>query len=182
MLKTVRFKNHNKMNQKRIQLTLFINENELGQIEKIRKKFNPEQYELINAHVTLCREDELAQIEAVILNLTTLELPYVTIDFGKINRFSDRKGVLIPAIGENEQFKILRKAILNGIINEPRNHEPHITLMHPRNSTCSDSIFNKMEKMEFPVKIEFRKISLIEQEVGKKWVILREFELKNMAL
>lgn len=167
------------MSQKRIQLTLFIDENELGQIEKIRKEFNPEQYALIKAHVTLCREDELTQIENVVLNLTKLELNYITIDFGNVTRFSDGKGVFIPAIGKNEQFQKLRETILQGIIEEPRKHEPHITLMHPRNSTCTDSIFNKIEKMELPSKITFTKISLIEQKNEKKWSVLREFELKN---
>jgi 2'-5' RNA ligase len=168
------------MSQKRIQLTLFIDENELGQIEQVRKEFNPEQYALINAHVTLCREDELTQIEDVILNLTKCEMNSVSINFGDVTRFSDGKGVLISAIGENEEFQSLRKTILNGIIEKPRNHEPHITLMHPRNSTCSDSIFNKIEKMELPSKITFTKISLIEQKNGKEWVVLREFEFKNV--
>ena len=168
------------MSQKRIQLTLFIDENALGQIEKIRQEFNPEQYALIKAHVTLCREDELTQIEDVILNLTKCEMNSISINFGDVTRFSDGKGVLIPAIGKNEQFQNLRKTILKGIIEEPRNHEPHITLMHPRNSTCTDSIFNKIKKMELPTKIAFTKISFIEQEDVKKWVILREFELKNI--
>lgn len=168
------------MSQKRIQLTLFIDENASGQIEKIRQEFNPEQYALIKTHVTLCREDELTLIEEVILNLTKCEMNSVSINFGAVTRFSDGKGVLIPAIGKNEQFQNLRKTILKGIIEEPRNHEPHITLMHPRNSTCTDSIFNKIKKMELSTKIAFTKISLIEQEDVKKWVILREFELKNI--
>ena len=170
------------MSQKRIQLTLFIDENALGQIEKIRQEFNPEQYALIKAHATLCREDELTQIEDVILNLAKCEMNSVTINFGDITRFSDGKGVLIPAIGENEQFQNLRKTILKGIIEKPRNHQPHITLMHPRNSNCTDSIFNKIEKMELPSKITFKKISLIEQKNGKEWAVLREFEFKNILL
>ena len=50
-------KKNKQLNQRRIQLTLFIEENEAETIEQIRKEFNPEQYELIKAHVTLCRED-----------------------------------------------------------------------------------------------------------------------------
>jgi hypothetical protein len=47
------------MSKKRIQLTLFVGEPESVAIEHIRKMFNPLQYALIKAHVTLCRADEL---------------------------------------------------------------------------------------------------------------------------
>jgi len=40
------------MSTKRIQLTLFIDENESGMIEHIRKEFNHAQYALIKGHVT----------------------------------------------------------------------------------------------------------------------------------
>ncbi len=167
------------MNKTRLQLTLFIEENESESIEKIRKEFNSEQYELIKAHVTLCREDELEEIEKVLLNLENLNQEYITIDFGNTARFLDGKGVLLPALGDNEQFHQLRKAVLQGLIEQPRRHEPHITLMHPRNSTCTDSIFEQIEKIQLLDKIVFRKISLIKQEAGKKWNVLREFELKK---
>lgn len=164
--------------KKRIQLTLFIDTHIAETIEQVRKEFNPAQYELIRAHVTLCREDELALIEKVILNLEQLNAGSITIDFGNVVRFSEGKGVMIPALGNNESFQRLRESILKGLIEKPRKHEPHITLMHPRNAVCTDRIFEKIEKFEFPRKIEFRKISLIEQEMGKKWHILREFDLK----
>ena len=172
-------KKNRQLNQKRTQITLFVEENDAKAIEQVRKKFNPEQYELIKAHVTLCREDELEQIEKVMLNLTNLDAGYVMIDFGKPVRFSDGKGVLIPAVGDNEQLQRLREKILKGVTENPRKHEPHITLMHPRNSTCTDEIFSQIEKMEFSQRIEFKKISLIEQEIGKKWNVLAEFKLKN---
>lgn len=167
------------MNKKRIQLTLFIDENESGPIEKIRQEFNPEQYELIKSHVTLCREDELEQIEKVKRNLTKLNQGYITIDFGTVVRFLDGKGVLLPAAGNNESFQKLREKILYGVIENPRIHEPHITLMHPRNATCTDEIFEKIERHTFPNKIQFKKISLIGQEPGMKWEILATFELKE---
>lgn len=168
------------MHKTRLQLTLFIDDGESESIEKIRKEFNPKQYELIKSHVTLCREDELEQIEKVILNLEKLNIGFITVDFGNVIRFSDGVGVLIPAVDDNQQFHQLRKAVLQGLIEQPRRHEPHITLMHPRNSTCTDSIFEQIEKMQLPQKIEFRKISLIEQELGIKWRVLKEFELKEI--
>ena len=165
--------------QKRLQLTLFIDADESQLIEKIREKFNPEQSKLIKAHVTLCREDELEQIEKVISSLEKLDVGHITIDIGNVIRFSDGAGVLIPAISDNQQFYQLRETVLQGLIEQPRKQEAHITLMHPRNSTCTDAIFEQIEKIQFPNKIEFRKISLIEQGIGKKWNVLREFALKN---
>ncbi len=165
--------------QKRRQLTLFVENHHSEAIEAIRKEFNLAQYALIKAHVTLCREDELEEIEKVMANLLKLNQAEVTIDFGKVIRFADGKGVLLPAIGNSEQFQQLRAVILEGVIEKPRQHEPHITLMHPRNATCTDAIFEQIEKIEFPDKIVFRKISLIEQELGKEWEVLREFELSS---
>lgn len=166
------------MNQIRIQLTLFLDEHESETIEKIRKEFNPKQHELIGAHITLCREDELEQIGKVISNLEKLNLGRVIIHFGNVIRFSEGKGVLMPAVGDNESFHQLRKQVLQGIIEHPRKHEPHLTLMHPRNAVCTDDLFEQIKQVELPRKLEFRKISLIEQEIGKRWEVLKTFELK----
>ncbi len=165
------------MQVKRIQLTLFVNEKDSEIIERVRKEFNPVQYELIKSHVTLCREEELVAIEKVIENLKSLYFPTFTIDFGSVQRFSEGKGVMIPAIGDNVQFQDLRALILKGVINNPGKQEPHITLMHPRNSTCTDSDFRKIEKMKLPTKLEFSKISLIQQEENSKWNILKSYLL-----
>jgi 2'-5' RNA ligase len=167
------------MNKKRIQLTLFVDENESEVIETIRREFNPEQYKLIKSHLTLCREDELEQIEVVLQTLSRLDHHSITIDFGSVERFSDGKGVLIPARGNNEQFRKLREEVLQDVTKNPAKHEPHITLMHPRNATCSDSLFEQLGKFKIPTKLEFRKISLIEQEDGSVWRVRNEFELKN---
>ena len=165
------------MKNKRIQLTLFINENDSEIIESVRKEFNPLQYELIKSHVTLCREDELLSIEKIIENLENLHYPIFTIEFSRPLRFSEGKGIMIPNMGDNEPFQKLREIILKGIIDNPRKPTPHITLMHPRNSTCTDSDFHNIERIQFPTKFVFRKISLIEQEENRRWKILREFEL-----
>lgn len=166
------------MNNKRIQLTLFLDEQASRTIEQVRKTFNPEQYALIRAHVTLCREHELEQLDRVIRNLTGLDSGHITIAFGPVVRFSEGKGVLIPGSGDNEPFHRLRERILQGLVDRPAKHEPHITLMHPRNSTCNAELFAQIEQAAFPDKIEFRKISLIEQESGQKWRLLNEFDLR----
>lgn len=167
------------MHTKRIQLTLFIDAGEAAEIEKIRKTFNPEQYALIKSHVTLCREDELEQIEKVVRHLESLRTSAISIEFGNAVRFANGKGVLIPGIGNNQSFQQLRAKVLPGIAESPRIHEPHITLMHPRNSTCTDIIFEAIAACDFPSNLTFSSIALIEQEQGMPWHIVQQFELKE---
>ncbi len=164
------------MPQKRTQLTLFINSHDSSAIEKIRKEYNPLQYALIKSHVTLCRENELEQLEKIIHTLNNLEHPGISIDFGPAVRFSAGKGVMIPAAGDNNQFQQLRKIILQDV---KENQDPHITLLHPRNAVCTDSIFEQIEKIKLPRNLTFSTISLIEQEEDNKWNVLREFELRK---
>ncbi|MEO8763634.1 MAG: 2'-5' RNA ligase family protein [Ginsengibacter sp.] len=160
----------------RRQLTLFIEDKDAGNIEKVRQKFNIRQSELIKSHVTLCRDDEIENLEQVLTNLATLQLKGISICFGQVIRFADGKGVLIPAKGENKEFQNLRKLILQGLNGNPGQHEPHVTVMHPRNSTCTDIIFEQIAKVNLPTSLDFKKISLIEQEEGRKWEIRKEFD------
>ena len=168
------------MNDKiRRQLTLFLEPNDAEKIEKIRKTYNPAQFRLIKAHVTLCREDEIENLEKVKSNLIAIDYQAFEIEFEKIKRFENGKGLFLPAKAEHPLFDNLRKQILNEIIAEPRAQEPHITLMHPRNSTCTDAIFDEVVKMDLPSKFTFNKISLIEQEDGGPWRILKEYDLRK---
>ncbi len=98
---------------------------------------------------------------------------------GEIKRFSEGRGVLMSIKDEENEFLNLRKLILNNGGSIPREHEPHITIMHPRNSTCNDEIFEEVKKVKWPEKISIKRVSLIEQEIGKKWRVLKEYELKN---
>ena len=162
----------------RRQLTLFLEPKDAEIIEKIRKTYNPLQFGLIKAHVTLCREDEIENLEKVKSNLISIDYQEFEIEFGKIARFENGKGLFLPAKAEHPLFDNLRKQILNKIIAEPRAQEPHITLLHPRNSTCTDEIFDEVVKMDLPSKFTFNKISLIEQEADGTWRILEEYNLK----
>lgn len=163
------------MADKRKQLTLFVPEDHAAFLEKIRQKYNPIQYNLIPSHVTLCREDEIEPLERVLENLQTLKMGELLIYFDPISRFSEGKGLMMPGAPTNEAFYQLRKNVLKGVQDIPRNHQPHLTLMHPRNSTCTDEIFRKLSSLSFPHYFSFQKISLIEQEIGRKWEVLREF-------
>ena len=162
----------------RRQLTLFIEE-AYDNIENVRSEFNPKQFNLIPAHVTLCREDEIEQLDDIIERIKSICLAYpIRVKFGEVKRFANGEGVLIPAMEQNVEFIELRKLVL-GQKGLKKKQTPHITLMHPRNSTCSDELFEKIKARELPVELEFRKISLIEQINGGKWKVLQEFNIVN---
>ena len=160
----------------RRQLTLFINEPN-GNIERIRAEFNPVQFELIPAHVTLCREDEIEPIQATIERIKSISLENpVRIELGKLERFSDGKGVCLSPSRDQMEFRELRQRVL-GQTALKKEQVPHITLMHPRNSTCTDPIFNTICGYVLPTEFEFGKVSLIEQKNGGKWKVLQEFSM-----
>lgn len=166
-------------NKTRKQLSLFVGRDAAAPLEAVRSRYNPLQQQLIAAHVTLCREDEIADTDAVIHNLEHLHEAPLSIYFEAPVRFNQGAGVLIPATANNEAFQLLRKKVLAGIIDEPRQHMPHITLLHPRNSTCTDAIYEAIMKMEWPKQFQFNAVSLIEQSGDGPWKILRTFSLQG---
>ena len=100
------------MNEIRKQLTLFI-ENSNENIENIRALYNPEQFNLISAHITLCREDEIEPIEKIIERIKSIHLEKpIRIELTEVKRFAEGKGVLIPASEGINEFRKLRKIIL----------------------------------------------------------------------
>lgn len=164
----------------RRQLTLFVETADAETIEQVRTKFNPVQSGLISCHLTLCREDELEDLQQIISNIKTLKPSAITIHFAKPIRFAQGKGVLLPGITDNRAFHNLRKLVLQGVHDHPRTQEPHITLLHPRNSTCTDEVFSEIKQLVFPSAITFKKISLIEQaDVNSKWELVQEFSLQE---
>ena len=163
----------------RQQLTLFVHKKDANEIESIRKKFNPIQQQLIDSHVTLCREDEIANIDKALDNLQNLDTPAITLQFGQVTRFDNNNGVLLPASGDNAKFHQLRKEILLALNMPVRPHEPHITLIHPRNSNCNDETFEEIKLVNLPTCLMFDTVSLIEQLDGGKWQIINRFNLKS---
>jgi 2'-5' RNA ligase len=159
----------------RRQLTLFISPNH-ETIEEIRAKFNLIQYRLIAAHITLCRGDEIEQVDKVIANLKAIQLDQpIRIGFDEPERFDNGNGVLIPAKAINSQFDELRNAVLTNVIDSPRKQLAHITLMHPRNSVCTDAIFNQIKNYNLPSSLSFDTISLIEQLNDGQWKIVEQY-------
>lgn len=164
----------------RNQLTLFTNPAESQAIEDIRKTFNSLQYQLIQSHITLCREHELNQYLPEILDrLRQLQFPVFRLKFSTPVRFANGKGVFIPISDPDGNFLKLRQTLLNGLPFLPEDQEPHLTLLHPRNATCTDSVFETILKMPLPEHLTFNSISLIEQENGNPWKCLSVFRLKH---
>ncbi|MCF0056041.1 2'-5' RNA ligase family protein [Dyadobacter sp. CY356] len=163
----------------RRQLTLFLT-NQKDEIEKIRSEFNPVQFELIAAHITLCRENEIEELDKIIGNIRTISFSKpLQMEFEPVERFEKGKGLLIPAKIGNSDFLELRTTILAGTGEFNRNYLPHITLMHPRNSICTDKIFDQIKKYKLPSIINFDTISLIEQTGDGVWKIIQQFPIFN---
>lgn len=161
----------------RKQLTLFLDEIEASPIEVIRSKYNPAQYLLIKSHITLAREDELAAWDAVLRKLNRLQQKSFKLTLAPPERFWEGKGVFIPILDDEQNFRKLRHTLLAPEGSLPRDHEAHITLMHPRNSTCTDAIFEEIKAVTLPEKLKISRVSLIEQVIGEKWKVLDEFSL-----
>lgn len=176
-MKKIRITNNNENH--RVQATLFIDKPYKESMEKIRKKYNPEQHGLIGCHVTLLRDNELTNIEKITKNLWELNEHTLEIDFEKLRRSDDGKGVLMEGRGSNNSFHSLREKLLtNTEIDNILILHPHITLIHPRNGNCTDEIFDELKKQKLPSKIAFKTISIIEQINGGKWNIINQFNLK----
>lgn len=166
------------MPQARRQLSLFLRNN-FEIIENIRAKYNPVQHDLIAAHVTLCREDEIEQLEQIIENIKAIKLGKpISIQFGAVERFDEGKGVFIPAKGENIAYFELRKLVL-GASELSKEQQPHITLIHPRNGTCTAEIFAQIQAFDLPTELDFDSIRLIEQKEGSKWENVQTFLIRQ---
>lgn len=155
----------------RRQATLFLQQK--PEIEAIRSKFNPRQAELIAAHVTLCREDEVKDWDKLADRLEGLP-SRVTLQFTCPVREGNL--VIMPAIDSDGSFIALREHLLSP--DPVRDHSPHLTLIHPRNGTCTDNIWDTIRYSIKPFDYTFNQVSLIFQQNGEIWQTLRTFLLK----
>ncbi len=157
----------------RRQATLFVPLPFSAAMESIRSRFNSSQFGIIRAHVTLCREDEVTNWDLLASRLAELAPLEVVLTFGMPVREDDL--VYLPATGSTDGFDALRNSLLATPIAMTRKHMPHITLIHPRNGVCSDSVFDAIVLQTKPVTITFRTITLIEQVDGGCWQELQTF-------
>ena len=151
----------------RRQATLYLQPPASERIEALRARFNPVQFALIRAHVTLCREDEVNDWKDLAARLEALVKIHVPLTFGAPVREADL--VTLPAIGPTEEFDELRGSLLSVEGVPARKHKPHITLVHPRNGSCSDADFATIRAECHPFTMTFRVVTIIEQVEGGRW-------------
>ncbi len=153
---------------KRRQATLLLRGN--SDVDAVRREFNPIQAELIDSHVTLIREDDVSDWNELGKRIAGLDLSPITIRFGSPERDGDL--VLIRA-ADPESFDRLRAQLLDA----PRKHGAHVTLIHPRNGVCSDADFEIISSRIRPFEHTFDELSLIEQVNGGRWKVVDRFPL-----
>lgn len=157
----------------RRQATLYLPLPEAAAIERLRSAYNPVQHGLIRAHVTLCREDEVVDWDDLATRLRQIGPISVSLSFGAPIRSAGL--VYLPTVGPTTSFDELRIALLARPGVAVRTHSPHITLVHPRNGSCSDASFAKIEQEYVPFSATFRSVTLIAQADGGPWQDLETY-------
>jgi hypothetical protein len=143
-------------------------------IESLRRRFDPTQARLIPTHVTLCREDEVKDWDAFRARLQSLCPFEISLEFGDPVR--EDNFVFLPVREGFNDFHAFRRALLT---DEPRIHIPHVTIIHPRNGTCTDQIFTEISESIPPLQFTFREVMLVEQEDGDVWKLIARVGTAN---
>jgi hypothetical protein len=164
----------------RRQLSLYVPAPEATALESVRRVLDPVQSDLIPAHVTLCREDELALVEPGVLKTRLLELPVrpLTLHFGRAEAFHEH-GILLPCIAGEEDFRLLREHVLGS--RTIRRQTPHITLAHPRNPKAVGNCLANASVLPEVVAVTFMSIRLVEQADATTWRELECFEFPGIS-
>jgi hypothetical protein len=149
----------------RRQLSLFLPEEQRLVVEQIRRRLDPIQHALIPAHVTLCRDDELHDLQQLSLRLERLEPFLISMRFGEPQELPDGCVLLRPATGA-EKFQALRHSILGP---SARAYGAHLTLLHPRNATGALQNLAEITRELAGLVVTCNTVSLIEQCGGNPW-------------
>ena len=154
----------------RRQLTLFVPREAAAVIEAVRRRVDPVQFGLIGAHVTLCREDELADLAVPVLchRLAHAGFPPLTLVFGAPKPIADH-GMLLCCIAGADAVHELRTVALD--TTKIRAHDAHVTLAHPRNPRAAENVAATYAALPTPIAITFSEVALIEQRNAQPWVV-----------
>jgi 2'-5' RNA ligase len=157
----------------RRQATLYLPKIQGATIERLRAQYNPAQAALIRAHITLCREDEVDDWDDLADRIRALATIDIDLFFGQPIRNANL--VYLPTAGATGPFDSLRELLLSRGNSHPRKHDPHLTLIHPRNGICTAEIFAALTAEINPMAVNFKEITLIEQTDGGAWRNLQSF-------
>ena len=155
----------------RRQLSLFVPEAQRILLEQIRKRLDPIQHALIPAHVTLCRDDELPDLQELILRLERLAPFLISMKFERPEELPDGCVLLRPSSG-TEEFRALRHAILGA---SARDYKAHLTLLHPRNATGTLHNLESIDRELSGLTVTFSTASLIEQWGSNPWQVVAAY-------
>jgi 2'-5' RNA ligase len=145
-------------------------------VESVRRIMDPVQSRLIPAHVTLCRNEELAEAtnDTLRARLQNAQAGPITLRFGPPERFNGH-GMLLGCTAGDHDFRKLREILLGGV--SERLERVHITLAHPRNPKAPGNVLANASVLEHGITVTFRMVSLIEQEDQGPWKGLETWEL-----
>jgi 2'-5' RNA ligase len=164
------------MHEIRKQLSMYVPNEAAKEIETVRKIVDPIQSNLISAHITLCREDELHDLSTIKTRLAHISLKPITLRFGKPEIFSGH-GLLLNCIDGEDDFRLLREYLLAS--KNIKNQQPHITLAHPRNLKSAGNLLGNTSRLSEMMEITFPTVYLIEQEDNAPWRVMEEYELQG---
>lgn len=158
---------------RRRQLTLFVAEPEQARWNALRAILDPVQAALIAAHVTLCREDEIGQLDPSAIFRRVRSWPHgpITLQFDRPTRFGGH-GVLLPCRHGAAQFQRLRQWLLQD--QSAREHGAHLTLAHPRNPKSANNTDAALASCPENLELQFASVALIEQLHQQPWRVLEE--------
>jgi 2'-5' RNA ligase len=152
----------------RTQLTLFVAPPESAPLEALRHRLDPVQAALIPAHVTLCREDEIAALASDTLLDRVRRWPHgpLTLAFGAAQRFQGH-GALLQGEQGLQPFQQLRQWLLA----DPaaRVHHAHLTLAHPRNPRAAGNTDAALAAAPPALQLRFSQVALIQQTGAQPW-------------
>ncbi len=160
----------------RRQLSLFVPPHTSTKLEELRSLLDPVQQSLIPAHVTLCREDELADLSGDQLQerLRRAWVKPLTLRFGRPEAFASH-GILLHCVDGEQEFHQLRELLLGTTM--ARLHRPHITLAHPRNPRAPGNSLANTSRLPVDLVVTFDTVSWIEQVGHQPWKLLEVFSL-----
>lgn len=160
----------------RQQLSMFVPHPAAAEIEAVRRIVDPLQFQLVPAHVTLCREDELSGFPALKERLVQLSLPPLALYFAQAQRFHGH-GLLLPCTHGAGEFRRLRETVLG--TSDIRDQTAHITLAHPRNPQATCNIVGMILPFAAGIGVRFESVNLIEQVDDGPWRVLAQWPLKE---
>lgn len=152
----------------RRQLTLFLPAPIGPALDALRAGLDPVQAGLIAAHITLCREDELAGLDWPALQARLLTWPggALSLSFGTAERFHGH-GLLLPCLHGQTAFQALRCWVLQD--EHARQHAAHLTLAHPRNPQAPGNTEAARLALPTDCRLALHTACLIEQRGREPW-------------